>query len=239
MTLQHWALCFSISMTAGGATACDGSSGSTPDAAGSSGGPSMSFFVTSRGAGSGGNLGGTGGADAFCASLAGAVSSELGAKTWRAYLSTSTEDARDRIGTGPWTNAAGVMIASNVDQLHDQLAADAALNSSWPVDTYGIALDERGMEVPASPLAHDILTGSNTDGTVAAGATCSDWTSQATTETAQVGHSNRAGGGRPPSWNAAHTVGCAEPTTGMNFEDGTVSSGGGRGSIYCFALEDG
>jgi hypothetical protein len=87
-------------------------------------------------------------------------------------------------------------------------------------------------------VLHDILTGSNPDGTVAANATCSDWT--ATTGTAQIGHSNRMGtspattAGGPQSWNAAHTVGCGQPTA--DFQAGTVSSGGGRGSIYCFAV---
>src|SRR5688572_14081162 len=81
---------------------------------------SMSFFVTSRGGPDGANFGGLAGADALCTTLAAAVSPELGAKTWRAYLSTSTVDARDRIGTGPWRNAAGVIIANDVDQLVDQ-----------------------------------------------------------------------------------------------------------------------
>jgi hypothetical protein len=184
----------------------------------------------------GGNLGGLDGADAFCKQLATAASAQLGAKTWHAYLSTATVNARDRIGAGPWRNTAGNIIANNLQDLHDQLAANAALNATWPIASTTIALDEHGAEVPSNPLVHDILTGSNTDGTFLTGATCDDWTSSATTGMAQVGHSNRTGGGRPPSWNAAHTVGCAEPTAGMDFQAGTVSSGGGRGSIYCFAL---
>jgi hypothetical protein len=195
-----------------------------------------SFFVTSKGPGMGGNLGGLAGADAFCKQLATAVSAQLGAKTWHAYLSTATVSARDRIGPGPWRNAAGSVIANNLTDLHDQLAANAALNATWPIAATNVALDEKGAEVPSNPLVHDILTGSNTDGTVMTGATCNDWTSSATTDMGGVGHSNRTGGGRPPSWNAAHTVGCAEPTAGMDFQAGTVSSGGGRGSIYCFAL---
>jgi hypothetical protein len=83
---------------------------------------------------------------------------------------------------------------------------------------------------------HDILTGTLADGTLAANLTCADWTSNLGTDLAQVGHSNRTGGGAAESWAAAHgNVGCA-PTTG-NGQPGTVSSGGGRGSIYCFALE--
>jgi hypothetical protein len=195
----------------------------------------MNFFVTSRGFGNGGNLNGLTGADGFCKTLAMAVSPALGAKTWHAYLSTATVNAHDRIGSGPWTNAAGIVIANNLADLHDQIAANAALNATWPIGDTSIALDERGNQLPAAPLVHDILTGSNTDGTVLTGFTCNDWTSAATTDLAQIGHANRTGGGRPPSWNSAHaTTGCAEPTADMMA--GTVSSGGGRGSIYCFAV---
>lgn len=194
---------------------------------------SMSFFVTSRGGPDGGNFGGLEGADALCTTLAAAVSPELGAKTWRAYLSTSTVDARDRIGTGPWRNAAGVIIANDVDQLVDQGPGGqgGSLDATWPLNDATIALTETGEQIPNN--VHDIITGTNLDGT-SSGATCNDWTS--TEGTATNGHSNRAGGGmNPPSWSSAHTVGCA-PTTG-NFQQGTVSSGGGRGSIYCFAAD--
>jgi hypothetical protein len=195
----------------------------------------MSFFVSSRGPGNGGNLGGLDGADAFCKMLANAVSTTLGARTWHAYLSTTTVDARDRIGAGPWRNAAGHVIAGNLTDLHDQIAATAALNATWPVGDTTIALDEMGNPVPTTGTnVHDVLTGSTVDGTVMADQHCNNWTSQAMTDTAQVGHTNRTGGGRPPSWNSAHaTTGCA-PFTADN-QTGTVSSGGGRGSIYCFA----
>jgi hypothetical protein len=194
--------------------------------------PGMNFFVTSQGMPNGGNLGGLDGADAFCKQLATAVSADLGAKTWRAYLSTSTVYARDRIGTGPWRNQAGVVIANNVADLHAQGAGEA-LDETWPPADLTIALDETGGQVANS--VHDILTGSNEDGTVSTGNTCMDWTSASESDTAGVGHSNRDGGGRPPSFNATHTVGCAPSS--MNYEDNTVTSGGGRGSLYCFALE--
>ncbi|HEY3498093.1 MAG TPA: hypothetical protein VGK73_25515 [Polyangiaceae bacterium] len=224
----------------GGGTAGDaGSSGS--GGSGGSGGSSgevtpksgMNFFVTSKGMPNGGNLGSVEDADDFCKELATAVSAELGAKTWRAYLSTSSEDARDRIGTGPWRNQAGVVIAENLEDLHAQEAGEA-LDDTWPPGDTGIALDETGGELENA--VHDILTGSNADGTVSEGNTCNDWTSQSEEDTAGVGHSNRSGGGRPPYFNATHTVGCG-PLTSMNYEMGTVSSGGGRGSFYCFALE--
>jgi len=194
--------------------------------------PGMNFFVTSEGKPTGGNLGGLEGADAFCKQLATAVSATLGAKTWRAYLSTSSVNARDRIGTGPWRNQAGVIIANNLTDLHAQGAGEA-LDDTWPPTDLSIALDETGAQVTNSE--HDMLTGSNADGTLFTGNTCMDWTSDSDMDTAGVGHSNRDGGGRPPSFNATHTVGCAPFS--MNYEDGTVSSGGGRGSLYCFALE--
>src|SRR5215475_15549715 len=77
--------------------------------------PNMSFFVTSANP-KGGNLGGLAGADAVCQSLARAAGA--GGKTWRAYLSTSTVDAKTRIGNGPWYNFKGQLIASNVADLH-------------------------------------------------------------------------------------------------------------------------
>jgi hypothetical protein len=197
----------------------------------------MTFFVTSRGSGNGGNFGGIAGADAFCKTLATAANPALANKTWHAYLSTSTENARDRIGAGPWRNFAGDVIANNVADLHDQ-AAGGASETGYPLNNINTALDETGATVPSGQPAvlHDILTGSNLDGTVSASGTCSDWTS--TTGTTRNGHSNRAGGGQnPSSWNSAHDTGCGEPTNGMNFQQGTISQGGGRGSIYCFATD--
>ncbi|MBX3220676.1 MAG: DUF1554 domain-containing protein [Labilithrix sp.] len=206
----------------------------TPDAAwvGPDGGiaGAMNFFVTSRGKGSGGDFranpsdaDGLAGADAFCKSLAEAVSPVLGAKTWRAYLSTATVTARSRIGNGPWINAKGVVIATSTAILHDEGATNAlSLETN---------LDEYGNQVSImSPNVHDILTGATAAGGSAA-AHCANWTSSATNTSGQVGHSNRNGGGAArTSWNSAHaSAGCAE--MGAN----SVRSGGGRGSIYCFA----
>ena len=196
----------------------------------------MSFFVTSVGGPDGGNFGGIEGADALCTTLATAVSPELGAKTWRAYLSTTTENARDRIGDGPWFNAAGVLVATDVDQLTDQ-APGGTLNQTWAEEDATIALDELGNQVPfggAGGVQHDILTGTLADGTVAAGFTCGDWT--ATTGFVQIGHSNRDGGGADPeSWSSAHNdpAGCAP----LGSPDPNVGDGGGRGSVYCFAAD--
>jgi hypothetical protein len=215
-----------------------GSGGASGDArldgGGETGGAAtMSFFVTSVGAGSGGNLGGLEGADAKCKSLAMAVSAALGAKDWKAYLSTSTVNARDRIGTGPWRNAKGEIIANDLNQLHDQ-GANGMLNATWPIGTAAVAkiLDETGAPIPsggAGGQLHDILTGTNAMGMADGTNNCSNWTS--TTGMTVVGHSNRNGGGRDPSWTTAHPANCAALGSG----GANVGSGGGEGAIYCFA----
>jgi hypothetical protein len=224
--------------TTGTGGASSGTGGSSGDAApaetgGGNGSTTMSFFVTSVGAGNGGNLGGLQGADAKCKMLAMAVSADLGAKNWKAYLSTATENARDRIGKGPWRNAKGEIIANDLEQLHDQ-GENGMLNATWPIGAGAAAkiLDEKGMPVPTgNPQQHDILTGTNMMGMVDGTNHCTNWT--ATTGMVTVGHSNRMGGGRPPSWTTAHQSGCAPlGTAGQN-----VGSGGGRGSIYCFAAD--
>jgi hypothetical protein len=190
----------------------------------------MTFFVTSDGIGNGGNLGGLAGADAFCTQLAVAVSPEFARRTWRAYLSTATVNAGERIGTGPWRNQAGEIVANNLTQLHDQ-GEDGSLNDTWPIgNPPTVPLDEQGNQVANN--VHDILTGTQEDGTLDPGNTCADWTSSADDPAinVRVGHSNRTGGGQPPSWSTTHTVGCSED--GAN----NITQGGGRGSLYCFAV---
>jgi hypothetical protein len=228
-------------------------SGGTPDAgqsptpvadAGSGGGEggdtlddgTMTFFVTSNGMGDGGNLGGLAGADAFCEQLAVAQSADFARRTWRAYLSTSTVNAIDRIGAGPWRNAAGVIVANSSAQLHDpaNVAAGGPLDATWAINDTAIPLDETGAGVPNN--VHDILTGTLLDGTVAANETCQDWTSGVGDDTiqARIGHSNRTGlDGQRQLWQDVHTVGCAQSG------DNNVTQGGGRGSFYCFAVIDG
>lgn len=183
----------------------------------------MSFFVTSQNPGNGGDFGGLAGADAHCAALAEAAG--VGAKTWRAYLSSSAENARDRIGAGPWVNAKGEVIAESVDGLHgdNNLTKDTALNE------LGEVVNGRG----DSPNRHDILTGSNPDGTVAEGMTCEDWTSSAEDTAGMVGHHDRMGlddSAPAKSWNASHSSrgGC-----GIEALRGT----GGDGLLYCFATQ--
>ena len=187
------------------------------------------FFVTSKGPGRGGDLGGLAGADAHCQALAQAEGA--GDHTWRAYLSVSARDgqpavnARDRIGRGPWYNAEGLLIAANLEELHSD---KAALNKQT-------AVTERLDPVPGvddSPNQHDILTGSRPDGTAFDGRddlTCGNWTSSGRGR-AQVGHHDRQGAGAGAnSWNSVH------PSRGCSQDDLRVT--GGAGLFYCFAVD--
>jgi hypothetical protein len=181
---------------------------------------SMSFFVTSAGPGDGANLGGLEGADAHCQKLADAAGA--GGKTWHAYLSSSAANAKDRIGSGPWYNAKGELIANDVAELHsdsNKISKQTALTES------GAVVNGRG----DTPNMHDILTGSNADGTVAAGKTCGDWTNNGAGE-AFVGHHDRIGrtdDAPAKSWNASH------PSRGCSKDD--LPKSGGNGLFYCFA----
>lgn len=183
----------------------------------------MSFFVTSAGSGKGADLGGIAGADAHCAQLAEAAGSS--GKTWHAYLSTSTEDARDRIGSGPWFNAKGDKIADDVASLHsdaNKLTKETALNEK------GEVINGRG----DTPNRHDILTGSNPDGTKVADQTCGDWTMSGAEGAAMLGHSDRTGlddSAAAKSWNSSHASrgGCSQEA---------LKGTGGDGLFYCFAV---
>ena len=189
----------------------------------------LGFFVTSTTSVTA-NFGGLGGADAVCQRLA--LVAGAGDRTWRAYLSAERDsnngnrptDARSRIGSGPWFNANGVLVANSVAELHSRTG-----NAE-------VFIDERGQRIngqwPGSPgpVQHDILTGSNADGTVAVGLTCADWTSESPNSMAQVGHSDGLGAGgstagTAPSWNAAHVNGSCANTAPR----------GGAGRLYCFA----
>lgn len=191
----------------------------------------MGFFVTSQAIGNGADLGGLEGADAHCQKLAEAAGA--GDRTWHAYLSTQSTDgktrgnsARDRIGIGPWYNAHGELIASDLDDLHIS-----------PNIVKRTALDENGNLIKGrgdKPNEHDILTGSKDDGTAyfpweEGDHTCGNWTSSADGEgSAQVGHHDRHGGGNV-SWNSAHgSRGCSQQN---------LRSTGGNGYLYCFAID--
>jgi hypothetical protein len=193
--------------------------------------PRMGFFITSVGLGNGADLGGLDGADAHCQALAKAVGA--GDRVWRAYLSTQATggqpavNARDRIGPGPWHNAKGLLIASDVDHLHYD---NSTIN-------YEHALNERGEKVNSgamgdSPNFHDILTGTRMDGTAfppGEDRTCANWTSRGQ-GSAFVGHHDRYTRQTPGgSWNSAH------PSRACSQED--LVATGGAGLFYCFAAK--
>lgn len=191
-----------------------------PPAGGAPQDTSMSFFITSRGLGDGANLGGLAGADAHCAALAEAAGTR--GKTWRAYLSTTNGvNARDRIGSGPWYNAKGELVARSVDDLH---YSNVNVNKERSVTELGQPVNGVG----DTPNQHDVLTGSNPDGTASA-QTCNNWTSNTADSAAMVGHHDRRGGGAmAESWNAAH------PSRGCSQEN--LIASGGNGYYYCFAV---
>ncbi|ODT45432.1 MAG: hypothetical protein ABS59_17195 [Methylobacterium sp. SCN 67-24] len=190
----------------------------------------MSFFVTSAGSGKGADLGGLAGADAICQRLAQAVGA--GGKTWRAYLSTQAADgaaavnARDRIGAGPWRNAKGAVIASSLAELH---GAAANLTKQTALTEKGEIVNGRG----DTPNQHDILTGSQADGTAfgpGEDRTCGNYSRSGTEGVVMLGHHDRSGlddSAAAKSWNMSHlSRGCSQDA---------LRSTGGAGLLYCFA----
>ena len=192
------------------------------------GAPKMGFFITSAGPGDGANLGGLAGADKHCQTLAAAAGA--GDRTWRAYLSVTSDgkqpavNARDRIGKGPWYNVKGMIAAQNVADLHSD---NNKLSKEVSLSEKGQMINGRG----DNPNRHDILTGSNADGSAMTGdpaaTTCGNWTSNSAGG-ANVGHHDRQGGGAAPtSWNASHSSkGCSQAN---------LQATGGDGLFYCFA----
>ena len=187
----------------------------------------LGFFITSAGSGDGANLGGLAGADAICQKLASAAGA--GNRTWRAYLSGVENgkpvNAKDRIGPGPWFNAKGVQIAANGAELHSEAAKTGKEGS---LTEKGAVVNGRG----DTPNTHDMLTGSQLDGTAFTDGqdhTCNNWTSNST-GSAQLGHHDRQGGGaNPTSWNSAHaSKGCSQAN---------LVATGGAGLFYCFAAK--
>jgi len=193
----------------------------------------MTFFITSAGSGKGADLGGLSGADRICQSLAQAAGA--GGHTWHAYLSTQASggqaavNARDRIGRGPWKNAKGEVIATSVDDLH---SANNKLNKQTALTEKGQPVNGRGDQ----PNTHDILTGSQSDGTAfAAGEdmTCKNWTSSGE-GAAMLGHHDRQGlrdDDASKSWNSSH------PSRGQGggCSQDALRGTGGAGLFYCFA----
>jgi hypothetical protein len=189
----------------------------------------MTFFVTSTGLGKGADLGGLDGADAQCNALAKAAGSKL--TNWRAYLSTTKpggeagENARDRIGKGPWRNAKGVVIAKNISDLHSD---NNKITKQTALTEKGEIASGRGDPVNT----HDILTGSDPQGrysTAGGDTTCGNWTKSGD-GSAIVGHHDRMGlkdTRHMKSWNSSHgSAGCSQES---------LVKTGGSGRFYCFA----
>ena len=189
------------------------------------------FFITSNGSGTG-DVGGLAGADKMCQQLAKTIPGGAN-RMWRAYLSTTGQgavSARDRIGSGPWHNFRGQVISANSGVLHGDTIEQARIGN--PLGKQ-LALTEKGELVNGvgdKPNQHDILTGSTADGrayTDTADHTCNNWTSNST-GSAQLGHSDKQGGGNS-SWNSTHaSKGCSQEN---------LVSTGGAGLFYCFAAK--
>jgi hypothetical protein len=180
----------------------------------------MTFFVTSEGMGTGGDLGGLTGGDAHCQSLAERASA--GDRTWHALLSSDFVDARSRIGEGPWHNRAGVLIATDLEELF-------SVGIRVGPTRVRAMLDENGEPVPSS--SHDILSGTDDVGRRVPGANCLGWTSNASFDAGVVGHSDSSGaqGGEPDrGWVSAHLTGCSQAS---------LTADGGDGRLYCFAID--
>jgi hypothetical protein len=207
--------------TGGGSTE-GGSSGPADSGPAGDGGvpsPAMNFFVSSDTSMTG-NLGGLQGADARCQRLATAVGH--GDKTWHAYLSADSPvtNARDRIGSGPYYNSLGALVAADITALHARTGDPAVF-----IDEHGGRINGQWTGSPA-PLQHDILTGSTTAGMLNAGMTCTSWT--AATGASFVGHADGLGPGMSMAamytpWNSSHAAECAN-----------TAPLGGAGRIYCF-----
>jgi hypothetical protein len=194
----------------------------------------MTYFLTSNGPGKGADLGGIEGADKHCQALA--MAAGAGGKTWHAYLSTQATDgkpamnARDRIGKGPWQNAKGVVVAKDVADLH---SANNNLSKQTSLSEKGDVINGRG----DTPNRHDVLTGSQGDGTAfgpETDRTCKNWTSS-TQGAAMLGHADRVGlrdDDASKSWNSSH------PSRGQDggCSQNDLKSTGGDGLLYCFAV---
>jgi len=193
----------------------------------------MSFFITSAPKGDGANYGGIAGADAYCQQLGAAAG--RGGVTWHAYLSQQAKDgapainARDRIGSGPWYNKNGQMVARDLGTLHGDTIDQARMGNALGKQ---VSLNDKGTVtngVGDMPNQHDILTGSRPDGTAFADGmdhTCNNWTSNSM-GTAQLGHADKQGGGNS-SWNSTH------PSQGC--DQAALVRTGGAGLLYCFAV---
>src|SRR5215813_9290472 len=192
----------------------------------------MSFFITSVPKGDGANYGGLAGADAYCQQM-GTAAGRGAPVVWHAYLSTQgagAVNARDRIGSGPWYNARGGLVARGLADLHGDTIEQARIGNALGKQ---ISLTEKNTIVNGvgdNPNQHDVLTGSQPDGrafTDGMDHTCNNYTSNTDgSGSVQLGHSDKQGGNNS-SWNSSHgSRGCSQPN---------LVSTGGAGLLYCFA----
>jgi hypothetical protein len=139
-------------------------------------------------------------------------------------------NARDRIGKGPWMNAKGVVVATNVDDLH---SANNQLSKQNNLSEKGDVINGRG----DTPNRHDIVTGSTADGKAFPAdkdMTCKNYTSS-TEGSVMLGHNDRVGlrdDDASKSWNSSHPS--RGPDGGCSQTD--LRSTGGDGLLYCFAV---
>jgi hypothetical protein len=197
-----------------------------------------------------GEADGLAGADKICKEIATASLPCAASKTWRAFLSTTTVNAIDRIGTGPWYDRKERLVWNGLAEMtqdrppnapaiikDDLPNEDGVPNHDWDQNNSTTDDDDN----------HDVLTGSGKDGKKlpndSLAQRCNDWTSLTAITTSGMngpmcGHSwPRMGSGT--HWiNSIREGGCGR---GINLKDiagatqPTVGSGGGYGAIYCFA----
>jgi hypothetical protein len=109
----------------------------------------------------------------------------------------------------------------------NKISGTTALTEKGTAPNYLVVNAQGQAAQAAQPLQHDILTGTNEDGTRNAD-TCRDWTVGDASAKAMLGHADRLG--RNPglnSWNAIHA------SQGCGLEQ--LQPTGGAGLLYCFA----
>jgi hypothetical protein len=193
------------------------------------------------------------GADRICTELAEMSMPGAAQKQWRAFLSaTSGPDGQpvnaiDRIGSGPWYDRLGRVVAMTLDDLRNTrpAGADPTIVNDLP-NEFGVP--NHNPDGSGEVDNHHVLTGSNELGELASnsyGDTCNDWTSAVgETGSPESGFSwpRGTGGGNGSHWITGFSAhGCAPGVSIIQDGGGdsnvlTVGEGGGYGAIYCFAL---
>jgi len=195
------------------------------------------------------------GADSICQTIAEMSMPGSRVKKWRAFLSVehgpdgNQVDAIDRIGSGPWYDREGRLLAPDIASLlHDRPKnGDATIRNDFP-NEWGIPNkrpDPLGEEVDN----HLTITGSGTDGrlgyspnqfmtgggwggwgdwgggTDSDNPTCDDWTSTTANSTPTVGFSwpQNMGGMGISNWISGYNVSGCEAGIDLDFNTGAGS----------------